>query len=232
MKSNVLKKMLMVTLTASLLVTPVITAGATSNGSGNGSSSSSSSSSAAVAATPGTSEVVLSNGTVVKTTVAGSYSAKSVEGIAVATPAATVNAALGLAAGEKAYVTVADSNYGPQAQACVENAAQAYGAEVYAVLDIFMGKVAGGKVESIPQAQGLVEFRTSTPKGVALKAGHEWAVICVMPGGKIMMLPNWSTDGNSVQFFTNGFGVFAFAQVPAGSLDAAKVAQYNQANGL
>lgn len=232
MKSNVLKKMLMVTLTASLLVTPVITAGATSNGSGNGSSSSSSSSSAAVAATPGTSEVVLSNGTVVKTTVAGSYSAKSVEGIAVATPVATVNAALGLGAGEKAYVTVADSNYGPKAQACVENAAQAYGAEVYAVLDIFMGKVAGGKVESIPQAQGLVEFRTSTPKGVALKAGHEWAVICVMPGGKVMMLPNWSTDGNSVQFFTNGFGVFAFAQVPVGSLDAAKVAQYNQANGL
>lgn len=235
MKNNVLKKMLMVTLTVSLLVTPVMTAGATSNGSGNGGSSSSSSSSSSSAATvvaPKTSEVTLSDGTKVKTTIAGSYASKSVEGIAVATPAAEVNAALGLAENEKAYVTVADSNYGPKAKECVDNAAAAYGAEVYAVLDIFMGKETKGQIANVTQAQKLIEFKVSTPKGITLKAGYEWAVICVMPGGKVMMLPNWSTDGNTVQFFTDGFGVFAFAQVPAGSLDTAKVLQYNQANGL
>lgn len=240
MKNNVLKKMLMVTLTASLLVTPVMTAGATSNGSGNGGSSSSSSSnnsssnssSSATVVAPKTSEVTLSDGTKVKTTIAGSYASKSVEGIAVATPAAEVNAALGLAENEKAYVTVADSNYGPKAKECVDNAAAAYGAEVYAVLDIFIGKETKGQITNVTQAQKLVEFKVSTPKGATLKAGYEWAVICVMPGGKVMMLPNWSADGSTVQFFTDGFGVFAFAQVPAGSLDAAKVAQYNQANGL
>lgn len=237
MKNNVLKKMLMLALTAALAATPVMSVGAvsdntTSTGTTSGSSSSSSSSGSASVAAPTTSEVKMADGTVVKSTVTGSYSAKSVQGIVVATPAAAVNAALGVAEGEQAYVTVADSNYGPQAQQCVENAAAALGTEVGPVLDIFAGKLSGGSFKTVAKAGQLVEFKVGVPANFVLKPGYELAVIRVEAGGAVTVLPNWSADASTLSFFTDSFGVFAMTQVPAGTLDNMKVAQYNQANGL
>lgn len=233
MKNNVLKKMLMLTLTVTLAVSPVLTVGASGTGAGSSSSSSSGSSGGSGAeAAPSTSEVILADGNVVKSTVTGSYSAKSVKGIVVATPAAAVNAALGVAAGEQAYVTVGDSNYGPQAQQCVQEAAMALGTEVGPVLDIFAGKLAGGKFETVAKAGQLVEFKVGVPANFVLKAGYELAVIRVEAGGAVTVLPNWSGDAATLTFFTDSFGVFAMTQVPAGTLDNMKVAQYNQASGL
>lgn len=233
MKSKVLKKVLMLALTASLVVAPVMSAGATGSGTSSSSSKGDSSGSGAAATeAPTTSEVKLADGTVVKSTVSGSYSTKSVGGIVVATPKTTVNAALGVKAGQQAYVSVADSNYGPAAQKCVQDAAAALGTEVGSVLDIFAGVLADGNFVTVGKAAQLIEFKVSAPANFALKAGYEYAVIRVEAGGNVTLLPNWSNDSKTLSFFTDGFGVFAITQVPAGILDNMKVAQYNQANGL
>lgn len=243
MKSKVLKKVLMVALTAALVMTPVLSVGATTTGTTTGGSSSSSSSKGSsgggsgsggggAVAAPKTSEVKMADGTVLKTTVPGSYSAKSIPGIAVATPQAVVHAALGLAAGEQAYVSVADSNYGPQAQQCVRDAAAALGAEVGPVIDIFAGKLAGGRFTTIAKAGKLIEFKVGVPASFALKPGYELAVIRVEAGGVVTVLPSWGNDPSTLTFFTDSFGVFAMTQVPAGTLDSMKIAQYNQANNL
>ena len=241
---KVVKKALMLSVAATLVVTPVVASASGlvqgvdygPYGPTYGSSSSSSSSSSGGSSKSSTKveetkipTVTLADGTVLNSTVAGSSKATSIKGIAVAAPAAVVNAALGVKEGEKAFVTIADSNYGPAAKASLENAAAALGAQIEAVLDINMGKLnANGKFELVKNASKLVEFRLA-PKGT-LKAGYEWAIVRVQAGGAVTVLPNWSSNAGEIQFFTDGSGVFGLTQVPAGSLDNVKVAQYQQAN--
>ena len=243
LKSKVLKKILMVALTASLVVTPVISVSASTTGTTTGGSSSAGSSSSgggkgssggssAAKAAPATSTVKLGNGTVLKTTVGGSYSAKGVSGIAVTAPKNVVGAALGVAAGEQAYVSIADSNYGPNAQQCIRSTATALGAEVGPVLDIFAGKLKGSQITNVSKANKIIDFKVAAPSGFALKAGYEFAIIRVEADGTVTVLPDWDDDPTTITFYTNTFGVFAMAQVPAGTLDNMKVLQYNQANGL
>ena len=247
---NVVRKALMLSAAATLVVTPVV---ASASGSGvqgvnygsygsYGSASSDSTSSSSKSSSGGSSkrsstkveetklpEVKLADGSVVKSSVAGNNKATVVSGIAVTAPANVVNSALGVKDGEKAYVTIADSNYGPAAKASLENAAAALGAEIEAVLDINLGKLsADGKLETVANAGKLLEFKLA-PKGT-LKAGYEWAIVRVQAGGAVTVLPNWSSDASIIQFYTDGSGVFGLTQVPAGSLDNAKLAQYQQAN--
>ncbi|MBO5293355.1 MAG: hypothetical protein J6B10_09270, partial [Lachnospiraceae bacterium] len=153
---KVVKKALMLSVAATLVVTPVVASASGlvqgvdygPYGPTYGSSSSSSSSSSGGSSKSSTKveetkipTVTLADGTVLNSTVAGSSKATSIKGIAVAAPAAVVNAALGVKEGEKAFVTIADSNYGPAAKASLENAAAALGAQIEAVLDINMGKL-------------------------------------------------------------------------------------------
>lgn len=245
---KVVRKALMLSVAATLVVTPVVASASAattqprigSNGSGStgsgssssestGGSSGGSSSSSTTVEEVKTPVVTLADGTVLTSTIAGNDKSTVVNGIAVASPVANVNAALGVAAGETAYVTVADSNYGPLAQASMKDAVAAFGGELEAVLDINMGKMTkDGKFNVVLNAANLVEFRLA-PKGT-LQPGKEWAIVRVQAGGAVAVLPNWSSDASTIQFFTDGSGVFGLTQVPAGSLDNVKVAQYNQAN--
>lgn len=234
---KVVKKAIVLSVVATLAVTPVVAsaAGATTVGYGSYGSSGSSETTTEETTTETVVEtvteptVVLPNGVVIKSSVAGSNSAESVKGIALTLPKAEVNAALGVQSGERAYVKIADSNYGPAAQSCVKAAAASLGAGVEAVLDINMGKItANGAFQTVKNANGLVEFKM-VPKG-QLKAGYEWAVVRVQVGAVVTVLPNWSDDPSHLRFFTDGSGVFALVQVPAGSVDNAKIAQYQQAN--
>lgn len=201
-----------------------------SSGSSKSSSSSSSSGSAAAAVTAGKA-VTTADGKVLTSTVKGTFNTKAVEGVVVTTPASIMNSVLKVEAGESAFLKLTDSNCGEKAKASVNAAAKAIGGEVGPMLDINIGKLGKqGKFTNVSEVKSFVNFVVTPPKNFVVKPGNEMAVICVQPGGKTTILPNWSSDTKSVSFFTKGFGVFAFTQAPKGSFDAYKVSQYQEAN--
>ena len=88
------------------------------------------------------------DGKTLYTSVPGRYTAKKVPGTIVSSPASYVTAALGLVAGETAYMKISDSLCGPQAKKCVEDITAMMGIKVGPMLDVFMGKInLAGKYE-------------------------------------------------------------------------------------
>lgn len=253
-KKAILKKAVMLSLAAALVATPVVASaargvqgvdygpygstsdnnttepsggsensGSSSKGGGSGSSSGGGAVSVAV-----TSEVKLSTGETLTSSVPVYGTVKSVPGVIVSAPKDVVNSAFKLEEGQTAKISINDSNYGPAAQQSIKDAAAALGTEVGPVLDITGGIVAkNGKLTSVGKLEKLVNFTVAVPAGF-LKAGYELAVIRVEAGGAVSVLPNWSQDPSKLSFYTDAFGVFALTQVPAGTIDNVKVAQYNQ----
>lgn len=248
---KVVKKALMLSVAATLVVTPVVasaqtgiyskTANGTSTGAGSNtggddtsgnttestdskgsgsSSKKSSSSSSSSEASVSIGSMVMADGTT--STIPGKNTSATVTSFAAITQVPWANA----------VVTVADSNYGPAAKASLDSAASALGVEVGPVLDIVLGSLNNGKLEAITGNTALVGFRLAVPASFALKPGYEFAVIHISAGGAVEILPNWSADAGTLQFYTTGSGVFALTQIPAGTLDNVKVAQYKQANNL
>lgn len=219
-KSKLLRTAMMCALTASLVIAPVAGASAKTSAddnpvteSGGGSKSSSSTSAPSAASTSS----VKVGGQEVKTTVAGQYYAKNVNGVAVVTPKAEMSAALGLKNGEQAFAKIYTSSYGPMAQASVKAAADIMGVPVGPVLDITVGKLAkDGKFTNVASSAAPVSFTVGVPANFA-QAGNDYAVICVAPGGATVVLKDIDSDPNTVTFNTNVFGVFALVKAPAGS---------------
>lgn len=113
----------------------------TTSSSSNSSSSSSDTSSAPVVHTEDvrTADAVISiAGTSVRTSIAGAYAAKSVQGIAVTTSLNDVVARLGLGSGQKPYVMLFDTDpvKSNKAMDCVNAAASALGGTVVTTLNM------------------------------------------------------------------------------------------------
>lgn len=176
-----------------------------SKSSGGGSASSSSS------AVASQSSVVV-GGKTFASTITGSFSAPNVNGSAVISAKADVNAAMGLKNGETASVRIFKSNYGPKAQKCVADTAAALNVTTGPVVDINLGKIAkNGKYENVQHINAPVVFTIGIPASFA-NAGSNFYMINVQPGGAVALLQDMDTDPNTITFATADFGVFALAR--------------------
>lgn len=166
--------------------------------------SSNSSSTATTTETPAAEIPTTSSAGGVKSTTPGVYIAKSVNGSAVATPAATISAAFGLANNEKPCTKVSDFNPKKStAAASVLNAVAAtQKATVGPMLNIEFGKTTAGKYSLLPKT-GAIEMRLALP-GNFFKAGATYAVIRVSEGGLYEIIPATADEKGNLAFITNG----------------------------
>ncbi|MDE6984748.1 MAG: hypothetical protein K2O99_09505 [Lachnospiraceae bacterium] len=147
-------------------------------------------------------------GTVVKTSVAGAYAAKSVQGTAVTTPLAEVKASLGLTGTQQPAITIYDTdpNKSSKAIACVNAAAKVLGAEVLTSLNIDLGAKEDGKWVTL--ADGSVALSAGLPKGA--DPAKTYSAICVQPGGVVTILEDQDTNPLTVTFEVKaGIGTYA-----------------------
>lgn len=197
------KKVLAATLAATMVMATGLTAFA-------GSGSASESAAAATVASEDAKSVVTANETVtvagstVKTTIAGCYAAKTVQGVAVITPAAD----LGLASGQKAYVTVydTDAKKSNKAMESLNAAAQAVNGSVVATLNFDLFAKQGAN--KVALSNGSVQVTVGLPK--TADTTKTYVVIRVVPGGEVTVLDNVSTNPKAVTFeVTAGQGTYA-----------------------
>lgn len=147
-------------------------------------------------------------GSSVKTTVAGCYAAKKVQGVAVTTPAADLAAKLGLEKGQKAYVTVydTDAKKSSKAMESLEAAATAVNGSIVSTLNFDLFAKQSGK--KVVLSNGAVQVTVGLPK--TADTTKTYVVIRVVPGGEVTVLDNTSTNPKAVTFeVTAGQGTYA-----------------------
>lgn len=147
-------------------------------------------------------------GSSVKTTVAGCYAAKKVQGVAVTTPAADLAAKLGLGKGQKAYVTVydTDAKKSSKAMESLEAAATAVNGSIVSTLNFDLFAKQSGK--KVVLSNGAVQVTVGLPK--TADTTKTYVVIRVVPGGEVTVLDNTSTNPKAVTFeVTAGQGTYA-----------------------
>lgn len=213
------KKVLAAVLAASMVMSSAVTVcayestgegyGSSASGSSGSSEDSGSSSSAALAETvkPVNAEVRVA-GIAVKTSVAGAYVAKSVQGAAVITPAAEVKTSLGLTGSQQPAITIYDTDAGksPKAMACVNAAAEALGAEVLTSLNIDLGARENGRWVTL--SNGSIALSTGLPRDA--DPTKTYSAICVQPGGIVTILEDQDTNPLTVTFEVKaGIGTYA-----------------------
>lgn len=230
MKANIVKKALLCTLTAALLMAPatgVLAAGsgAGTKAVGGGSSSGSKSKveeiiesnsgsesgvsgggSSYVASVPVTSSVA---GTA--STVAGVYLASNVNGTAITTGLTAISDGYGLTGGEKPYARIynMDAKKSYLAQACIDNAAASMGAVAGPAINVEIGKMASGKFSLLPAEGTPISLKVGIPKSFA-QSDKTFAVVAVRPGGVVSVLTDTDTNPDTVTFDTTaGQAVYA-----------------------
>lgn len=184
------------------------TSQSTSSNSSSSSSSSSSASSVHTEDVKGADAVINIAGTSVRTSVAGTYTAKSIQGIAVTTPVNDVAARLGLKSGQKPYIMIFDTdpNKSTKAMDCVNAAATALGGAVVSTLNIELGAKQGGKFITLPD--GSVNMVAGLPKSA--DTTKTYSVVCVQPGGIISIFDDMDTNPQTVTFeVAAGLGTYA-----------------------
>lgn len=199
-----LKKILAATLAATMVMSSAITVSAGYYDSSN------SGSETAPADVMAADAPVAVAGTTVKTTVAGAYAAKSVQGTAVITPLAAVKASLGLKDGQVPAITIYDTDplKSSKAMDSINAAVDAMGAgaKVLTALNVDLGAKENGKWVSL--ADGSVAMATGLPAGADLT--KTYSVVCVQPGGKITILEDQDTNPATVTFAVQaGIGTYA-----------------------
>ena len=218
MSIKLAKKLLAVTIAASMMVVPVVAGAASSQGSTSGNSSTT----ATTAATETTSTAgrtvvsttVAEANTVagVTSTVAGSYRVKTLNGFAVKTSEADLKAAAGLVAGEKPYVKAYDisAKNSPAAFASINAAAQALGGKVIGAINVDFGKLSNGKFAELDSS---VKARTAV--GIpGAKADKKYVVIKVLPGGATEVLEVQDTVTSTLTFeITGGLAAYAVVEI-------------------
>ncbi len=183
----------------------------TTSSSSNSSSSSSDTSSAPVVHTEDVrtaDEVISIAGTSVRTSIAGAYAAKSVQGIAVTTSLNDVVARLGLGSGQKPYVMLFDTDpvKSNKAMDCVNAAASALGGTVVTTLNIQLGAKQGGRF--ITLSDGSVNMVAGLPKSA--DTTKTYSIVCVQPGGIISIFDDLDTNPQTVTFeVAAGLGTYA-----------------------
>ena len=156
--------------------------------------------------TAGTSMTVA--GKSVKTTIAGSYAAKSVQGLAVTGTMDSIKKSLGIKAGQTPYIMIFDTNAKKSylAMNCVNAAAQAIGGQVEATLTIDLGVRSNGQYVRL--SKGTVGMVVGRPKGV--DTTKTVSIVCVRPGGIIDIVDDEDDNPNTVTFEVNaGLGTYA-----------------------
>lgn len=209
-----LKKFLAATLTATMVMSSAMTVCA--SGYYDSSASSASSSSSESESTTVAEDVQVANapievaGIAVRTSVAGVYAAKSVQGTAVTTPLADVKARLGLKDGQVPAITIYDTDFKKSSKAMesVNIILEAFlpGGEVLTALNIDLGARENGKWVTLEN--GSVAMAAGLPKDA--DPTKTYSVICVQPGGVYEILPDQDTNPATVTFEVKaGIGTYA-----------------------
>jgi len=147
-------------------------------------------------------------GTSVRTSIAGAYAAKSVQGIAVTTSLNDVVARLGLGSGQKPYIMLFDTDpvKSSKAMDCVNAAASALGGTVVTTLNIQLGAKQGGRF--ITLSDGSINMVAGLPKSA--DTTKTYSIVCVQPGGIISIFDDLDTNPQTVTFeVAAGLGTYA-----------------------
>ena len=147
-----------------------------------------------------------------KSTVAGFYNVKSLGGVAVATPVATLKAAAGLKAGETPRITTYDlsAKKNPASTAVLNAIAASQNATVISALELDFTKASAGKIVALGSDLNI-EMRLQLPKS-AVVPGANYAVAYVAPGGAFAILPAVVTESGVLAFYAKG-GQGAYAVI-------------------
>lgn len=225
-----LKKALAVILTATMVMSsalmvcasggssgaPSTSSSSTTPSSKSSSSSDSSSSDSSSSSSPSVDAAVVKSadapvsvaGVSMKTSVAGAYAAKSVQGIAVVTPLAAVKASLGLTGSQVPAITIYDTDLkkSSAAMASINAAADALGAKVIVSLNINLGAKDKGKWVTL--SSGSVALTAGLPKNADIT--KTYSAILVQPGGVITIFEDQDTNPKTVTFEVKaGIGTYA-----------------------
>ena len=148
----------------------------------------------------------------VKSTVAGFYNVKSLAGVAVATPVATLKTAAGLKAGETPRITAYDlsAKKNPASSAVLKAIATSQKATVISALELDFTKASAGKIVALGNSLNI-EMRLQLPKS-AVVPGANYAVAYVAPGGAFAILPAVVTESGVLAFYAKG-GQGAYAVI-------------------
>ena len=148
----------------------------------------------------------------VKSTVAGFYNVKSLGGVAVATPVATLKTAAGLKAGETPRITAYDlsAKKNPASSAVLNAIATSQKATVISALELDFTKTSAGKIVALDSNLNI-EMRLQLPKS-AVVPGANYAVAYVAPDGAFAILPAVVTESGVLAFYAKG-GQGAYAVI-------------------
>lgn len=203
-----MKKVLAATLAATMVMAAGLTTFAATESGSSASSSSTSVASADAQSVATADATVKIAGSGVKTTVAGCFAAKNVQGVAVVTPTADLTANLGLTAGQKAYVTVydTDAKKSNKAMESLNAAAQAVAGSIVSTVDFDLFAKQSGK--KVVLSNGSVQVTVGLPK--TADTTKSYVVVRVVPGGEVTVLDNTSTNPKAVTFeVAAGQGTYA-----------------------
>lgn len=147
----------------------------------------------------------------VKSTVGGVYLATSVNGSVITTSISAIMEGYGLSGSDKPYAKF--SNMDPKksylAKQAIDFAAASQGAEVGPMINIELGKMAGGKYSLLSSEGPAIRLSLGIPAKFA-DAGKTYAMVCVREGGVVSILKDVDTDPNTITFdTTGGAGVYA-----------------------
>lgn len=221
-----IKKILAAILAATMVMASALTVCAAdgSNGSNGSNGQSSSSSTTAGSSTTnddtitvapenvlGANSQISIAGTKVKTTIAGAYMAKNIQGAAVTTSLEDIKAALGLTGNQKPYIIMydTDTKKSVKAMASIQAALEANGGVFVTALNIDLGAKENGKFVKL--ADGSVNMLIGLPK--TCDTTKEYCIILVQPGGIVSLLEDKDIDPKTITFDVKaGLGTYALVQ--------------------
>jgi hypothetical protein len=184
MRIQTLRKVLAVTVAATMLAMP-LTVGATDSA-----ESSSAQTTANVEEVKTTSQVVAPGGTVIKNELPGAFQIQAsapITGMAVTVAPATIKQQAGLAANETPFVSAytVDRKKSAAVYASFDAAAATVGGTTLGGINIDLGKLTGGKFTELPEG-------VSIPFSMGIKDYNPaltYYVVKVLPGGATEMIP-------------------------------------------
>ena len=146
----------------------------------------------------GTNANVVVGGKVVRTSVAGTYASRTLNGAAVITPIDEVKSELGLSKGQEPHIMLFDTDpqKSPLAMNCVNAAAEALGGNVVATINVELSAKQNGKLTTL--SDGEIKLVAGLPKGA--DTSKAYSVICVQPGGLTTILADQDSSAETITF--------------------------------
>lgn len=232
MKQKLVKRILCLSLTAMMTLSPMVVSAAGS-GSNTGSNPSDSGQTVTTVTEKSKSggsgsskstdkkqnDTIITSAGVISSTINGNYSVKGVEGVAVRSPLAEVFAAAGCKKGEYAYAVVRDSACGELALNSLKAAASALNTPEGPIIDFYMTKVSASEQNEVLQFNAPITLTVGIPAGLR-SADRDFALIRVVKGGEITVLADTDSDANTISIATDQTGVYMLTYGTKGYFDA------------